>query len=139
MFLGRRDYGFEAMNTRRLAMDAGGRDFVRAVRRCVSAGPGDRRRTRLAQARGLAQVGAGESTVDRADRVKKIHDYIARGWDSLTRTMESCAVVADPKMPRGSSVLYVPVDFSGAGATGGRTGEAAGAVRRARRKIAEGD
>ncbi len=118
MFLGRRDYGFEAMNTRRLGWTLAGAILCALCGGVFPGATGQTAKPAGAESRGLAQAGAGESTVASSDRVKKIHDYIARGWDSLTRTMESCAVVADPKMPRGSSVLYVPVDFSGAGTTG---------------------
>jgi alpha,alpha-trehalase len=67
------------------------------------------------EAPGQTATPAGAVHSESGERVKKIENYIARGWDSLTRTMESCAVVADPKMPRGSSVLYLPVDFSSSG------------------------
>lgn len=105
MFLGRRDYGFGAMGAK--GMKRMRWLFAGAILCALCGGV-------FAGAPGQKANPAGATS----DQVAKIHDYIARGWDSLTRTMESCAVVADPKMPRGSSVLYVPLDFSGAGATG---------------------
>ncbi len=40
-----------------------------------------------------------------------ITDYIAKGWDSLTRSMTDCATVVDPKVTS-KSVLYIPADFA---------------------------
>jgi alpha,alpha-trehalase len=39
-----------------------------------------------------------------------IHQYIAAGWDNLTRSMTDCASVVDPKM-KVKPVLYLPVQF----------------------------
>ncbi len=40
-----------------------------------------------------------------------ITDYIAKGWDSLTRSISDCATVVDPKVTS-KSVLYIPADFA---------------------------
>jgi len=40
-----------------------------------------------------------------------IRQYIASGWDNLTRSMTDCSSVVDPKMA-GNSVLYVPAGFA---------------------------
>jgi len=40
-----------------------------------------------------------------------IVDYIAKGWDVLTRSMSDCATVVDPKVAT-KSVLYIPADFA---------------------------
>jgi alpha,alpha-trehalase len=40
-----------------------------------------------------------------------IVDYIAKGWDVLTRSMSDCATVIDPKVAT-KSVLYIPADFA---------------------------
>ena len=40
-----------------------------------------------------------------------ITDYIAKGWDTLTRSMTDCATVVDPKVTS-KSVLYIPADFA---------------------------
>jgi hypothetical protein len=40
-----------------------------------------------------------------------IRQYIAAGWDNLTRSMTDCASVADPKM-KVDPVLYVPAGFA---------------------------
>jgi len=39
-----------------------------------------------------------------------IVDYIAKGWDVLTRSMSDCGTVTDPKVTT-KSVLYIPADF----------------------------
>src|SRR5246127_731401 len=40
-----------------------------------------------------------------------IRQYIAAGWDNLTRSMTDCASVVDPKM-KVNPVLYVPAGFA---------------------------
>src|SRR5689334_4731336 len=37
----------------------------------------------------------------------EVRGYIARTWDALTRSLESCEVFADPKIA-GRAVLYLP-------------------------------
>ncbi|HTZ48771.1 MAG TPA: trehalase family glycosidase [Verrucomicrobiae bacterium] len=41
---------------------------------------------------------------------KPILDYISNGWDVLTRSMEDCTTIVDPKLA-GKSILYVPADY----------------------------
>jgi len=40
----------------------------------------------------------------------QIRNYIAAGWDTLTRSMVDCKTVVDPKLAA-ASVLYLPADF----------------------------
>lgn len=39
-----------------------------------------------------------------------IREYIAKGWDTLTRSQTNCATIVDPKLST-ASVLYLPADF----------------------------
>src|SRR5438874_5518324 len=43
--------------------------------------------------------------------LEPILSYISKSWDTLTRSMEDCATVVDPKLAE-HSVLYLPADFS---------------------------
>src|SRR6202790_4785417 len=40
-----------------------------------------------------------------------IRQYIAAGWDNLTRSMTDCASVVDPKM-KVNPVIYLPAGFA---------------------------
>jgi Trehalase len=42
--------------------------------------------------------------------LRQIRSYIATGWDTLTRSLNDCKVVVDPKLAA-ASVLYLPADF----------------------------
>src|SRR5882724_1545309 len=42
--------------------------------------------------------------------LRQIRSYIAAGWDTLTRSLNDCKVIVDPKLAA-SSVLYLPADF----------------------------
>src|SRR6266852_4626492 len=42
--------------------------------------------------------------------LRQIRSYIAAGWDSLTRSLNDCKVIVDPKLAA-ASVLYLPADF----------------------------
>jgi alpha,alpha-trehalase len=42
--------------------------------------------------------------------LEPILGYIARGWDALTRSLDSCADLRDPKA-KGQAVLYLPLDY----------------------------
>ena len=42
--------------------------------------------------------------------LKQIRSYIAAGWDTLTRSLNDCKVIVDPKLAA-ASVLYLPADF----------------------------
>src|ERR1700730_17069758 len=40
----------------------------------------------------------------------QIRNYIASGWDSLTRSLTDCKTIVDPKMTA-ASLVYIPADF----------------------------
>lgn len=40
-----------------------------------------------------------------------VTNYIAKSWDILTRSMDKCETVVDPKMPT-QSMLYMPADYA---------------------------
>jgi alpha,alpha-trehalase len=42
--------------------------------------------------------------------LRQIRSYIAAGWDTLTRSLNDCKVIVDPKLAS-ASVLYLPADF----------------------------
>jgi len=42
--------------------------------------------------------------------LRQIRSYIAAGWDTLTRSLNDCKVIVDPKLAA-ASVLYLPADF----------------------------
>ncbi len=44
------------------------------------------------------------------EALQPILDYISTGWDTLTRSMDSCSTVVDPKLVA-KSILYLPADF----------------------------
>ena len=54
------------------------------------------------------QPGAATAT---AGATKPILDYITNGWDTLTRSMDNCTTIVDPKLV-GKSILYVPADYA---------------------------
>ena len=41
---------------------------------------------------------------------KPILEYITNGWNTLTRSMDNCSTIVDPKLTT-RSILYVPADF----------------------------
>ena len=43
--------------------------------------------------------------------LRQIRSYIAAGWDTLTRSLNDCKVIVDPKLAA-ASVLYLPADFN---------------------------
>jgi len=45
-----------------------------------------------------------------SDGLAPIREYIFKSWDTLTRSMEDCSTVVDPKLAE-NSVLYLPADF----------------------------
>src|ERR1041384_4033893 len=49
---------------------------------------------------------AQSSNPDYSDVVQ----YIAKAWDVLSRSMDNCETVVDPKMPT-QSMLYVPAEY----------------------------
>jgi alpha,alpha-trehalase len=58
----------------------------------------------------LAPAACAGQTAAATERVP-IVDYIAKGWDTLTRSMSDCATVVDSKVAT-KSVLYIPADFA---------------------------
>jgi alpha,alpha-trehalase len=54
-----------------------------------------------------------EATPDptRSPGLEPILDYIAKSWDTLTRSMDECTTVVDPKLAE-NSVLYLPAEMS---------------------------
>lgn len=42
---------------------------------------------------------------------KPILEYISNGWDTLTRSMDDCSTIVDPKLAV-KSILYVPADYA---------------------------
>jgi alpha,alpha-trehalase len=52
-----------------------------------------------------AQTGAAKD-----QGLNPIREYIAAGWDSLTRSLTDCKTIVDPKLAA-ASVLYIPADF----------------------------
>lgn len=53
----------------------------------------------------------GETESAKTKGLEPILDYISKSWDTLTRSMEDCATVVDPKLAE-NSVLYLPAGFS---------------------------
>jgi alpha,alpha-trehalase len=43
--------------------------------------------------------------------LRQIRTYVAAGWDTLTRSLNDCKVIVDPKLAA-ASVLYLPADFA---------------------------
>src|SRR6202011_5102512 len=60
--------------------------------------------TILAPASFAQEAGAKEAGL------RQIRSYIAAGWDTLTRSLNDCKVIVDPKLAT-ASVLYLPADF----------------------------
>lgn len=50
-------------------------------------------------------------TSTKGEGLAPIRDYIFKSWDTLTRSMEDCSTVVDPKLAE-NSVLYLPADFA---------------------------
>jgi alpha,alpha-trehalase len=62
----------------------------------------------------LVFLAAGTANAQTAASQKRgldpIREYIAAGWDSLTRSLTECKTIVDPKLAA-ASVLYIPADF----------------------------
>jgi alpha,alpha-trehalase len=54
-------------------------------------------------------AGADETEREKTKGLEPILTYIAKSWDTLTRSMEDCSTVVDPKLAE-HSVLYLPAD-----------------------------
>lgn len=50
------------------------------------------------------------ATASTATTPPPVLSYINHGWDVLTRSMDECTTIVDPKIT-GKSVLYIPADF----------------------------
>jgi len=50
------------------------------------------------------------SSLENAPGLEPILGYIARGWDALTRSLDSCKGLRDPKA-KGQAVLYLPLEY----------------------------
>ncbi len=61
-------------------------------------------------ASGFASEG-GETEPAKTKGLEPILDYISKSWDTLTRSMQDCTTVVDPKLAE-NSVLYLPAGFS---------------------------
>jgi alpha,alpha-trehalase len=57
-----------------------------------------------------APIGSSAATPENEQGLKSILDYIASGWDTLTRSMTDCQSIVDPKIAA-PSVLYLPAGF----------------------------
>src|SRR5258707_4630149 len=57
--------------------------------------------------------GQADATKDsaRTSGLAPIREYIYKSWDALTRSMEDCSTVVDPKLAE-NSVLYLPAGFA---------------------------
>src|SRR6266700_964031 len=53
----------------------------------------------------------GETESAKTKGLEPILDYISKSWYTLTRSMEDCSTVVDPKLAE-NSVLYLPAGFS---------------------------
>src|SRR5262249_40852031 len=49
-------------------------------------------------------------TPSKGEGLAPIREYIFKTWDTLTRSMDDCSTVVDPKLAE-NSVLYVPADM----------------------------
>ena len=57
------------------------------------------------------KVSAESDKAVAAPGLEPILDYIAKSWDTLTRSMEECTTVVDPKLAE-NSVLYLPAELA---------------------------
>lgn len=58
----------------------------------------------------IANGGQADDSKNAANGLAPIREYIFKSWDTLTRSMEDCSTVVDPKLAE-NSVLYLPADF----------------------------
>jgi alpha,alpha-trehalase len=58
-----------------------------------------------------AQAAAATRSVPEGQGLKPILDYISSAWDTLTRSMNDCASVVDPKI-KAAPVLYLPAELA---------------------------
>ena len=53
---------------------------------------------------------SAQTAATRDQGLDPIRQYIAAGWDSLTRSLTDCKTIVDPKLAA-AAVLYIPADF----------------------------
>jgi alpha,alpha-trehalase len=58
----------------------------------------------------MARTAKAQSAPARDQGLTPIREYIATGWDSLTRSLTECKTIVDPKLAA-AAVLYIPADF----------------------------
>jgi alpha,alpha-trehalase len=58
----------------------------------------------------VARTAKAQSASARDQGLTPIREYIATGWDSLTRSLTECKTIVDPKLAA-AAVLYLPADF----------------------------
>ena len=58
----------------------------------------------------LAPASFAQEAAAKEAGLRQIRSYIAAGWDTLTRSLNDCKVIVDPKLAA-ASVLYLPADF----------------------------
>jgi len=58
----------------------------------------------------LAPASFAQEAAAKEAGLRQIRSYIAAGWDTLTRSLNDCRVIVDPKLAA-ASVLYLPADF----------------------------
>ncbi len=58
----------------------------------------------------FAPTGFAQAAGSKDAGLRQIRSYIAAGWDTLTRSLNDCKVIVDPKLAA-ASVLYLPADF----------------------------
>jgi alpha,alpha-trehalase len=58
----------------------------------------------------VARTAKAQSAPARDQGLTPIREYIATGWDSLTRSLTECKTIVDPKLAA-AAVLYIPADF----------------------------
>src|SRR5439155_26797636 len=59
----------------------------------------------------LAESDDASSDPTKEAGLEPILGYIAKSWDTLTRSMEECTTVVDPKLAE-NSVLYLPAEMT---------------------------
>jgi alpha,alpha-trehalase len=58
----------------------------------------------------FAQANNPKNSASTTTALKPIRDYITEGWNTLTRSMDDCSTIVDPKLAA-KSILYVPADY----------------------------
>jgi alpha,alpha-trehalase len=58
----------------------------------------------------VPEIASAQTPPARDQGLDPIRQYIAAGWDSLTRSLTECKTIVDPKLAA-AAVLYIPADF----------------------------